>query len=89
MDVKKVSYSGGNGNLNGQLFTPETHQSISGLVLAHAWWGINDEIVQHARDFAALGPYKLLLPDFYRGQVSGPTNGLVSCIFDLSQCSNC
>ena len=74
MEVKTVIFTSGKCELSCQIFKPENKNPTSALILAHAWWGINAEIVEHAKVFALLGTdstkdYKVLLPDFYRGKV--------------------
>jgi len=50
------------------------HQRIpdgatSGIVLLHAWWGLNDDVRQYADRLADAG-YAVLAPDMFKGQVT-------------------
>jgi carboxymethylenebutenolidase len=40
-----------------------------GVVVFHAWWGINDDLVAYAERLAAAG-YAVLAPDMFGGQVA-------------------
>lgn len=52
----------------GVLATPNS-ESGSGLLLVHAWWGLNDFFKSLATRFAEAG-FVTLAPDYYRGQVA-------------------
>ncbi|MFM2106255.1 MAG: hypothetical protein RL338_1287 [Chloroflexota bacterium] len=40
-----------------------------GIVLFHAWWGLNDDVVSHGERLAALG-YGVVAPDMFDGEVA-------------------
>ncbi|ELT96486.1 hypothetical protein CAPTEDRAFT_21911, partial [Capitella teleta] len=41
-----------------------------GLILLHAWWGLNEEIVQHADEVSRDSGFTVLVPDLYRGRIA-------------------
>jgi carboxymethylenebutenolidase len=55
--------------LNGQLSTPNTGKG-AGVLLLHAWWGLNQFTVQ-ACDRLAQAGFVVLAPDYYQGEVAG------------------
>ena len=44
--------------------------SDKSLLLLHAWWGVNDEIIQHAEEVAEETGFVVMVPDLYRGKVA-------------------
>jgi len=43
--------------------------AVSGVVVLHAWWGLNDDIRAYADRLAGQG-YAVLAPDLFKGQVT-------------------
>ena len=41
----------------------------AGVVLLHAWWGLNDDVIAYANRLADAG-YGVLAPDMFKGQVT-------------------
>src|SRR5919205_953593 len=52
----------------GHLSEPRAGKGV-GILLLHAWWGLNEFIVQTCDRLAKAG-YVTLAPDYYRGQVA-------------------
>ncbi|MGH9741201.1 MAG: dienelactone hydrolase family protein, partial [Candidatus Acidiferrum sp.] len=67
--TETVSYKSGNETVSGYLALPQGHGRHPGLVVIHEWWGLNDQIKEEARKFAAQG-YVVLAVDLYRGKVA-------------------
>ena len=42
-----------------------------GLIVIHEWWGVNEQIEQEAEMISLQGNFCCLVPDIYRGKVSG------------------
>lgn len=57
----------------GYLAKPSGEGQYPGLILIHEWWGLNDNIKDLARDYAAEG-YVALAVDLYDGQVTDNPN---------------
>lgn len=64
---KLVRYSSGEETVEGYLVTPSGPGPFPALVVIHEWWGLNDQIKEEARKFAAQG-YAALAVDLYRGR---------------------
>jgi carboxymethylenebutenolidase len=45
------------------------HGARSGVVVLHAWWGLNDDVVRYADRLAAAG-HAVIAPDMFGGQVA-------------------
>jgi len=43
--------------------------STSGVVVLHAWWGLNDDVIRYSDRLADQG-FAVLAPDMFRGQVA-------------------
>ena len=41
-----------------------------GLILLHAWWGMNEEVQQHGREISQEAGLVVLVPDLYRGKLA-------------------
>ena len=41
-----------------------------GLILLHAWWGLNNEIQQHGKEMSEKAGLVVLVPDLYRGKIA-------------------
>lgn len=54
----------------GYLATPAAGDDAPGLVVIQEWWGLNDQIKKTADRFAEAG-FRALVPDLYRGKVTG------------------
>jgi len=39
------------------------------VVLLSEWWGVNENVRSHATKLAALGPFRVLVPDLYKGKI--------------------
>ncbi|TXD39482.1 dienelactone hydrolase family protein [Lujinxingia vulgaris] len=67
VEAINVAYHQGlNGAVEGYLATPEDLEPISGVVIVHEWWGLNDNIRAMAEQLAAEG-YAVLAVDLYDG----------------------
>ena len=64
-----VSYPSGNETVSGYLALPDGGGKHPGLIAIHEWWGLNDQVKEEARKFAAQG-YVVLAVDMYRGKVA-------------------
>ncbi len=53
---------------HGFLVAPESGTG-PGVLLLHAWWGLNDTMKQYARDLAGSG-FVVLAPDLYDGKIA-------------------
>ena len=67
--TQTVSYKSGDETVSGYLALPAGRGRHPGLVVIHEWWGLNDQIKDEARKFAAEG-YVALAVDLYRGKVA-------------------
>src|SRR5690554_6898841 len=67
VESTEVAYHQGvDGVVQGYLATPEDVEPISGVVIVHEWWGLNDNIRAMAEQLAAEG-YAVLAVDLYKG----------------------
>ena len=41
----------------------------AGVVVLHAWWGLNDDVIAYADRLAGIG-FAVIAPDMFRGQVA-------------------
>lgn len=57
------------GSTSGYLARPDESGEYPAIILIHEWWGLNENIEQLARDFAAEG-YVALAVDLYDGEVA-------------------
>jgi carboxymethylenebutenolidase len=57
----------------GYLLVPEVSEDAPGVVLVEEWWGVNDQIKQVGHTLASAG-YRVLIPDFFRGNVTAEYN---------------
>jgi len=64
---KNVKFQTSNGIATGHLATPKT--SRGGVLVLHAWWGLND-IFRSFSDRLADEGYTALAPDLYQGKVA-------------------
>lgn len=69
VSTQTVSYKSGDETVSGYLALPGGAGKHPGLVVIHEWWGLNDQIKDEARKFAAEG-YVALAVDLYRGKVA-------------------
>ena len=67
--TETVSYKSGDETVSGFLALPEGTGKHPALVVIHEWWGLNDQIKDETRKFAAQG-YVALAVDLYRGKVA-------------------
>ncbi len=67
--TETVQYKSGDETVSAYLALPEGRGKHPGLVVIHEWWGLNDQIKEEARKFAAQG-YVALAVDLYRGKVA-------------------
>ena len=67
--TETASYKSGNETVSGFLALPEGTGMHPALVVIHEWWGLNDQIKDETRKFAAQG-YVALAVDLYRGKVA-------------------
>ena len=60
------------GDCHGVVFASEADPShkCGGLILLHAWWGLNEEILTHADQVRRESGLTVLVPDLYRGKVT-------------------
>jgi carboxymethylenebutenolidase len=63
-----VYYTNGK-NVKGYFARPDDTQKHPGIILIHEWWGLNDNIRDNAKKFAALG-YLALAVDLYDGHAA-------------------
>ncbi len=56
-------------DLKGYVARPSAEGRVPGLILIHEFWGVNDNIREFAREFAAKG-YFALAVDLYEGRVT-------------------
>ncbi|RDV39440.1 hypothetical protein DV096_02395 [Bradymonadaceae bacterium TMQ3] len=61
-----VYHQGLHGAVEGYLATPEDREHLSGIVIVHEWWGLNDNIRAIAEQLASEG-YAVLAVDLYNG----------------------
>lgn len=59
----------GGGTVTGALALPRSGERAPGILIAHEWWGLNDNIRSLAERFAAEG-FVALAPDLYGGEVT-------------------
>ena len=52
-----------------------------GLIVLHAWWGLNPEIQKQAQQMAEEGNLVTMVPDLYRGKVA--KGELINIIFKI------
>lgn len=70
VEATEIAYHQGlDGPVEGYLATPEDLEPISGVVIVHEWWGLNDNIRAMAEQLASEG-YAVLAVDLYNGQAA-------------------
>jgi carboxymethylenebutenolidase len=68
-NTQTVSYPSGSETVSGYLALPDGGGKHASLIAIHEWWGLNDQVKEEARKFAAQG-YVVLAVDLYRGRVA-------------------
>ena len=71
-------------NVNGFLAKPSQPGSYSGIIMIHEWWGLNDNIMEMAKQLAAQG-YIVLAVDLYDGQVATTPDKARELVTSLNQ----
>lgn len=56
-------------NTNGFLAKPSSGENYPGVIMIHEWWGLNDNIMEMAKQLASQG-YTVLAVDLYQGQIA-------------------
>src|SRR5208337_3037347 len=69
VNTQTVSYPSGNETVSGYLALPDGGGKHPAVIAIHEWWGLNDQVKEEARKFAAQG-YVVLAVDLYRGKVA-------------------
>jgi carboxymethylenebutenolidase len=52
-----------------RLTSPAIYAGAPGVVVLHAWWGLNDDVIAYADRLAAAG-FAVVAPDMFGGQVA-------------------
>ena len=40
-----------------------------GVIVIQEWWGLTDEVKEHAKRISKAGDYRVFIPDLYRGKI--------------------
>ena len=68
-NTQTVTYPSGDEAVSGYLAMPSGAGKHPALIAIHEYWGLNDQVKEEARKFAAQG-YVVLAIDLYRGKVA-------------------
>ncbi len=66
---REAAYWNGNEQVKGYLAMPQDAENLPAVILIHEWWGLNDNMRDMAKEFAAQG-YVALAVDLYDGQAT-------------------
>ena len=71
--TEEITFASNGGTASGYLARPDDTATHPGVIVIQEWWGINDNIKDIARRFAAVG-FVALAPDLYHGKVTAEPN---------------
>ena len=69
VETSTVSYPSGTDTVSSFLAKPDGPGPFPAVIVIHEWWGLNDQIKETAKKFAAEG-YLALAVDLYRGRAT-------------------